>query len=627
MMDTNDDGRAPDGIGPVGGPSLSSHTGISSLALTNQAASLQRLDDRLATGMTMTDTANARWLTTVEVLKFLDGAHATNFVDYPLRTSPPSTPPTTGTLLLYNSVETPKYREDGIEWISDPGIKWKSIETVLAKYGDSESSGSRGRVGSMSDSDSMTEASGSNVGMNITGGVEGVGGISSSGSASKRGSSESSSAVVTGASAEYLSCATRTTFHRREYRGPNNLVLLHYLDSVVALRMTSELVDRIVMLSADADANLPAVASKSGGSGSGSGSGGDENKGHKRQSSLFNNSANNDQNLGETMNILMGMVDEHDAFGTTAAEAVDEHVLKATTDAAFSAVMKHISPKEAMGVVDAMEMAMDDDIAGADLMGDEEDVLEIEDVTALDISEAINQVLSGNDLPDGDDDGLEDLSNEGGGSSAKRSVSSSSGSGGASKGKCAAEIIENRILDSMDEVLPHELKMKLINTTEVMLDAAGVSLRGGKGDKRNTSAFGTVGNHDATSPPGAPMNYDIGSPNSSAPGSTAMSAGHALPEIIDITPDFHVIGYQPLTQAGKTRKGAQKVHEHSMILSTATPIPTLPPFVNQYYCWERFAAFVDFQEVADDPQVRNVSFNRYVLYVYHFICYGGLICL
>jgi hypothetical protein len=37
------------------------------------------------------------------------------------------------------------------------------------------------------------------------------------------------------------------------------MVLVHYLDSVRALRVTSELVDRIVMLSADAGAVLPPV--------------------------------------------------------------------------------------------------------------------------------------------------------------------------------------------------------------------------------------------------------------------------------------------------------------------------------------------------------------------------------
>ena len=52
------------------------------------------------------------------------------------------------------------------------------------------------------------------------------------------------------------------------------------------------------------------------------------------------------QDLSDTMNILMGMVNHDDAAGTSIAAAVDEHVLNAATDAAFSAVMKHVSPDE-----------------------------------------------------------------------------------------------------------------------------------------------------------------------------------------------------------------------------------------------------------------------------------------
>lgn len=574
------------------GPSLASTEGTPS-TLTAATAGLQRLDDKLATGMTITDVANVRWLTNLEVLQFMDNAASANFVDYPLLTQPPATPPTTGTLLLYNSAETPNYAQDGIDWVSDPGVKWKSIDRVLAKYGESTS-----------DSDSTTEGSGSKCVMVLGGESGGVSSDSVGGEdvSEKKGgsSSESSSAMVTGASAEYLSCATRNTFHRREYRGPNNIVLLHYLDSVRALRMMSELVDRIVLLSADADANLPPVAESAG---SGSRSGGSGTK---------SSEGSGNEKLGDTMNILMEMVDEHDASGTTVAEAVDEDVLKTATDAAFKAVVKHVAPEEAMGIVDAMEMVMEDDLlanVGGDDGGDEVDLEtegvggllnSIEDVTALDIDEAIDQVLSG---ATGEDDGDDEMKAAAKGGSSKRSVSSSSGSGSGSKAKGAAEIIEDSILDSLDEVLPDDLKMKLINTTEVMLNAAGVSLSSSKGHKRSSSYGGQ--------PPGAPRAV-IGSPASSAASAApgAEGTGHALPEIIDITPDFHVMGYQPLTVTGQQRKSSKKMHTHSMVLSTKSPIPALPPYVDQYYEWERYAAFVDFQEVADDPQVRNVSFNR-----------------
>ena len=543
--------------------------------LTAQASSLQRLDDKLATGMTITDVANVRWLTSMEVLTYLDMAQASNFVDYPLMKAPPASPPTTGTLILYNSVETPNYAEDGIEWKSDPGIKWKSIERVLARYGDSQS-----------DSDSAT-GGGTDGGSQISGlGMPGPG------SGGPGGSSSSSSALASGASAEYLSCATRNSFHRREYRGPNNLVLLHYLDSVRALRMTSELVDRIVLLSADADADLPPVA---GGAANPSQSKSSSSSGGKR-STASGIGADNQQDLGDTMNILMEMVDEHDAEGTTVAEAVDEHVLKAANDAAYNAVMKHIAPSEAMGVVDAIEMAMEDDI-----LINEEELAEIEDVTALEIDEAIDQVLSGGPASaNGDGDVMENGENKEG--SSKRSVSSSSGSG-ETKTKGAAEIIEDRILNSVEEVLPDDLRLKLINTTEVMLDAAGVNLKSKKGSKsdRKNELLGNAGF-------AMPSQSALGGSSPSAPGSTEV-VGHALPEIIDVTPDFHVMGYQPLTATGAKRKGP-KLHQHSIVLSTKSPIPGLPPYVDQYYVWERFAAFVDFQEVADDPLVRNVSFNR-----------------
>jgi hypothetical protein len=90
----------------------------------------------------------------------------------------------------------------------------------------------------------------------------GMGGSGSLGGShtSHTSSSSSSSAMHMGASARYLTCASLPSFHRREFRGPDNMVLVHYLDSVRALRVTSGLVDRIVMLSADAVAVLPPVA-------------------------------------------------------------------------------------------------------------------------------------------------------------------------------------------------------------------------------------------------------------------------------------------------------------------------------------------------------------------------------
>jgi len=516
------------------------------------ASSLKRLDDKLATGMSITDVANARWLTSVEVLTYLDQASECNYCDYPMMKGPPTTPPYSGTLLLYDSVETPTYANDGIDWISDPGVKFKSIERVMAKMADSESSGSDGR--------------------------------------SRSSSSEWSGSMLSGASAEYLSCATRNTFHRREYRGPNNIRLLHYLDSMRAVRMTSELVDRIVMLSADADvqggrapnvAGAPKVGER-------------KTHGHGRHTSEIPIQ----MDLGDAMKILGEMVDERDAAGTVLAEAMDEHVFKATTDAAYSAVMKHISPNEALGVVDAIEieMAMEDDI----MMSNEDEFSEIEDVTAFDIDEAINQVLTGTSDSNPDEDngnGNKDGSHGELGSAYKGSVNSY-GSGG-TEGKGKAEIIEDRILDSLEEALPEELRLKLINTTEVMLDAAGVSLKSGKGLK--------IDHHNAetkqsfTVPPGAP--HSIGSPTSHK------KVGHALPEIIDVTPGFHVNGYHPLSSTEGKRKES-KMHSHSIVITTKSPIPGLPPFVDQYYKWEQFAAFVDFQQVANDPQVRNISFNR-----------------
>lgn len=528
--------------------------------LTANASSLKRLDDKLATGMTIADVAKARWLTNIEVLQYLDRAQSDNWTSVPLNKSPPAIPPHTGNLLVYNSVDTPNYSNDGIEWISDPGVKWKSIERVLERYGDSQS---------VSDTNSQaSELNNIDMGMEETGEND---------SQAREASSGSSSALHTGASAEYLSCATRNTFHRREYRGPNNTVLLHYLDSIKALRITSELVDKIVMLSADADANLPKIGGGSASGTSGSSSGDSEGSG------INHVEVATQPNLGDTMNILMEMVDEHDAQGTSAAEAVDEHVLKAANDAAFSAVMKHLAPNEAMGVVGAMENAMEDNMVS------DEDLAGIDDVTAFEIDEAISQVLSGNAPADGN-------GKEGG--STKRSVSSSSGSE-----RGTAAIIEDRILDSIEEVLPEDLRLKLINTTEVMLDAAGVSLKSRKGTKSDRKDSISI-----TPIPVAPRST-LSSPISTgaAPGA---SLGHALPEIIDITPDFHTMGYQPLNAVGAVRKNSQHMHQHSVVISTGTPIPKLPPYVDLTYTWEVFASFVNFQEVADDPQVRKVSFNH-----------------
>ena len=53
--------------------------------------------------------------------------------DIPVCTSPPTSVPTNGTLLLYNSAQTPNYADDGVEWITEEeGGTWKSINTQAA---------------------------------------------------------------------------------------------------------------------------------------------------------------------------------------------------------------------------------------------------------------------------------------------------------------------------------------------------------------------------------------------------------------------------------------------------------------------------------------------------------------
>lgn len=206
-----------------------------------------------------------------------------------------------------------------------------------------------------------------------------------------------------------------------------------------------------------------------------------------------------------------------------------------------------------------------------DIGDDEAAVTNIEDLTAFDIDEAIDQVLAGGG--EGDD--------------ARCSKSSSSGSG-------AAKIIEDQILDSMEEVLPEQLRLKLIDTTEKMLEVSGVSWESGKIRKTQDS-----------------MNMN---PSFNDDASNGSSFGRTLPEILDITPEFHVIGYEPPAfyskSSGKQRSGSRKNQKQQVVISTETPIPELPPFVDQYYEWQKYAAFVNFQEIADDPQVRSIRFHR-----------------
>jgi hypothetical protein len=314
------------------------------------------------------------------------------------------------------------------------------------------------------------------------------------------------------------------------------------------------------------------------------------------------------------MNILTEMVDERDAHGTRIAEAVDEQVLKDTTDAAYSAVMKHVAPAEAMGLLDAIEMAMEENEdnyhLGAGLgigpgleFGGLLDFggVEIEDVTDFDINQAIDQVLAGGR-------GVEEDEMKETRSSNTRSVSSSSGShngesdsssGKGTRAKGKAQIMEERILDSMEEVLPKHLRDKLIGTTESMLDARGVSLKSGKGLKRAGMREERVVPLEDIAPVALVEHYKA-------------RASLPLPEIIDVTPEFHVMGYQPVSSTGEV---PLKSHKHSIVISTASPIPGLPPYVDRFYSWERFAAFVDFKEdrsesQENDPLVSNICFSR-----------------
>lgn len=156
-------------------------------------------------------------------------------------------------------------------------------------------------------------------------------------------------------------------------------------------------------------------------------------------------------------------------------------------------------------------------------------------------------------------------------------------------GSGAAKDMENKILSSLEEVLPNELRAKLVNTTELMLDAAGVSL-GIDNEKLPASLQKpTMTNSwhrwSATDPYAAKVK--------------------PLPEIIDMTPDFHIQGYQPIQQQKGRRKPSK--HQNSIVISTATPLPALPPYVDQYYGWEQLAAFVDFQVSATLAQGLSVN--------------------
>ncbi len=194
------------------------------------------------------------------------------------------------------------------------------------------------------------------------------------------------------------------------------------------------------------------------------------------------------------------------------------------------------------------------------------------------------------------------------GSSEKRSVSSSSeshkggsdsSSGKGTRAKGKAEIIEERIIDSMEEVLPKHLRAKLIGTAESMLDAQGVSLKSGKGLKRAGTREGRVVALEDLDPVALVDQYKA-------------RASLPLPEIIDVTPEFHVMGYQPVSSTGEK---PLKPHKHSIVISTASPIPGLPPYVDRFYSWERYAAFVDFKEdrsesQENDPLVSQICFSR-----------------
>ena len=519
----------------------------STSTLNATAASLQRLDDKLATGMSIADVAKVRWLTPMEVLQYLDqaassyasGERGGALANLPICTAPPSAPPTTGTLMLYKASQTPNYAEDGIKWTREKrGKQWRSIAGVLA------------RDGSTLESPESSTSGGTARGTGDDGGGE---------------SSKSSSAMQLGAVAEYLTSVDQPTFHRREYRGPSDIVLIHYLDSIRALRMSSELVDRLVALST---ASRPAIPLP-----------------------VRDGTVSKRRTLNDTMKILCGMVDDHNAEGTRTAEAMNEHVLNSTNDAALSAVIKHLSPDEATSIVDAMELAMEDD-----LLRVVEDV-DLKDVTDLDINEAIDQVLgcaSGKETDGafGGDDANSDLDSVAG--EVSRDVARQKG---------AAAIIEDRIIDCMEEVISEELRLKLIRTTETMLEVAGVKFDSSKGEKLSREESASVG-----------------SGNTASLGSS--EAGTPLPEIVDITPEFHVVGYHPPKSIDATNAGAvesKTTHIPSIAISMATPLPDLPPYVDQFFAWERFAAFVDFIEIAHgegvapdvhDPQVRTISFQK-----------------
>lgn len=526
--------------------------------LNDTMMSLRRLDDKLATGMSISDMAQVRWLTDVEVLQYLDQAASMGegmLPELTICTKPPSNPPTTGTLLLYSVSETPNYAEDGIEWIREKGgAKWMNIAGVLAgdNIFDSSSSASK-----------SAEPSNAGMGKDRSGSIQDQEGnrLVSVGDG-EGSSSKSSSAMRCGAVVEYLTSAKIPTFHRREYRGPNDIVLLQYLDSVRALRMTSELVDRIIELSTGSNLTVPSTRNaplpeK-------------ENlmveAGAAQNDSSKSQKGNRGKKLDGTMDILFGMVNEHDAGGTSTAEAID--VLDTTTDAALSSLLKHVSPDEAMNIVDAMELAME--IEG-DVMTEAGILEDVNDLTEFDIDEAIDQVLTGseNEATSIELEGMLD-----GPSEEKRG---------------AAAIIEDRILASLQDVISDELRIKLVKTTETLLNVAGVDLTSGKVEKRDTSDNASV----SSGRTGSSASYEAGSP---------------LPEIIDITPDFHVSGYHP----PKSHDGTSKEHVPTMVLSTSSPIPDLPPYVDPYSSWVMFACFIDFVLVSRDPTVRNISFQRYV---------------
>jgi len=532
-------------------PNYESPSVASESTLNATASSLQRLDDKLATGMSISDVAMVRWLTDVEVLQYLDlafGDTAEGEVIMPrsipklsIFTGPPSTPPTTGTLLLYKVAETPNYADDGIEWIQEKGVaSWVDIAGVL--------------TGELPLLDSSESSKGSTQKAQSAAFI----------GTSKGGSSKSSSAMGVGATVQYLTSVKSPTFHRREYRGPNDIVLIQYLDSVRALRMTAELVDKLVELSTGSQPSKAAHA--------------DSKTSGIEAETFVTSKQHRGKKLDDTLNILYGMVNEHDAIGTSTNEANDEKILNPTNRAAIKSLMKHVSSDEAASIVDAMDIALDEDL----LLGGEgfEDV---NDVTEVDISEAIDQVLcEGGGV---DNEGgveleafLEDVAKE-------------------TKG--AAAIIEDRILSSMEGVIPEELRIKLIKTTEVLMNVAGVNFSNEKGE---------MAGKDMDS---ASVGSGTGSAAGSATGSirtasTTYEAGLPLPEIIDITPSFHIAGYQPPKPPGDSNTH----HVHSMVISTESSVPDLPPYVDNHSTWVMFACFVDFLEMSRDVTVRSISFEK-----------------